>query len=210
MAAFVPVMVATIMFNTVYAQMTTVFVEQVPPQAAADPRGVCLCGPAARRAARISGCADAAQTAHVDADGSAGLSALTALDRVLRCVCSGSLCCANRDESAHGSAVCPRSSEHAASGPDRPHSMMYTWKVVRAFAGRASECVIWLEPGQHWTDSQWGAAGHDDGPAHGPDVHRLGLAGEAELSRAARVRARAGLHAVRIMCAYRRYIFIHR
>jgi hypothetical protein len=29
MAAFVPVMVATIMFNTVYAQMTTVFVEQV-------------------------------------------------------------------------------------------------------------------------------------------------------------------------------------
>lgn len=31
MASFVPIMVATIMFNTVYAQMTTVFVEQVPP-----------------------------------------------------------------------------------------------------------------------------------------------------------------------------------
>ena len=29
MASFVPIMVATIMFNTVYAQMTTVFVEQV-------------------------------------------------------------------------------------------------------------------------------------------------------------------------------------
>ena len=31
MASFVPIMVATIMFNTVYAQMTTVFVEQVCP-----------------------------------------------------------------------------------------------------------------------------------------------------------------------------------
>ena len=31
MASFVPIMVATIMFNTVYAQMTTVFVEQVRP-----------------------------------------------------------------------------------------------------------------------------------------------------------------------------------
>lgn len=31
MASFVPIMVATIMFNTVYAQMTTVFVEQVSP-----------------------------------------------------------------------------------------------------------------------------------------------------------------------------------